>query len=420
MNINSGQKKSDIIIVGGGVIGMSVAYELAKRGVGVTVIDKGEPGFGCSYGNAGWLTPCFSMPLPMPGMLLKSIKWMTDPESPLYIQPRPSWLLISWLTRFLFAMNEKQMVKSVTALTEISQYSLAAYSKLSGETGHDIHFEKKGLLMAANTKDGFDYAQTEMNLVSEHGVPGRRMSAEELKAFEPALTGPVVGGVYFPDEAHAEPLEVVRALTKGAIAHGAKILSGHELIDCETRDGKIVSIRTTKGVLRADEYVFAAGSWSTGVGRALGLNVPILGGKGYSFITKPVNPNPIHPLMLVEKKVAITPRNGTLRIAGTLELVNNDYSISPRRIDSIIKGARAFMNVPEEFEFSELWRGLRPCSPDGVPLIGYTKQYSNLFLATGHQMLGLQSAMGSARLAGDLILGAKPLFDPKPFNPNRF
>lgn len=414
------KSRSDIIIVGGGVIGMSCAFELAKRGVQVTVIDKGEPGHGCSYGNAGWLTPCFAMPLPMPGMLLKSIKWMTNPESPLYIQPRPSWLLISWLTRFLLAMNKKQMIQSVSALTEISQYSLAAYARLSDETGHDIGFSKMGLLMAANTKDGWDYAKQEMNLVSEHGVPGRSMNAEEIKAFEPALTGNVLGGVYFPDEAHAEPLEVVRALTKGAIAHGAKIISGHELIDCDARDGKIHSIRTTKGVLKADQYLFATGSWSTGVGRALGLNIPIMGGKGYAFITKPLNPNPTHPMMLVEKKVAVTPRNGTLRIAGTLELVNNDYSISPRRLDAIVKGAREFMNVPEDFQYSEIWRGLRPCSPDGVPLIGYTKQYSNLFIATGHQMLGLQSATGTGRLAADLITGQKPIFDPKPFDPNRF
>ena len=166
--------------------------------------------------------------------------------------------------------------------------------------------------------------------------------------------------------------------------------------------------------------MIATGSWSTGVGRSLGLNIPILGGKGYSFITKPLAPNPKVPMMLVEKKVAVTPRNGTLRIAGTLELVNNDYSISPRRIDSIIKGARAFMNVPEDFEYSELWRGLRPCSPDGLPIIGAPKKYSNLHIVTGHQMLGLQSGSGSGRLAADLVLGRTPIVDPKPFRADRF
>jgi len=413
-------KDPDLLIVGAGVIGMSCAFELSKRGLQVTVIDRGEPGFGCSYGNAGWLTPCFSMPLPMPGMFLKSLKWMTNPESPLYIQPRPSWLLLSWLTRFLFNMNRKKMLQSVRALTELSQYSLEGYSKLSAETGHDILFQQTGLLMAANTTEGWNYARREMALVADHGVPGRSLDAGELKAFEPAITGAVKGGVYFPDEAHAEPLEIVRALTAGAKQHGATIIAGHELIDCEARDGALRSIRTTKGVLKAGQYLFATGSWSTGVARRLGLNIPILGGKGYAFITSPLSPNPRRPLMLVEKKVAVTPRSGTLRLAGTLELVNNDHSISPRRIDAIVSGAREYLNIPPEFQYTELWRGLRPCSPDGVPLIGYTRKYSNLFIATGHQMLGLQSALGTGRLAADLIQKKTPIFDPKPFDANRF
>jgi D-amino-acid dehydrogenase len=418
------RRKHGVLIVGGGVIGLSSAYELAKRGVEVTVIDKGEAGFGCSYGNAGWLTPCFSMPLPMPGMFFKSIKWMLDPESPLRIHPRPSWLLVSWLTRFLLSMNERKMLRSVGSLVEISKYSLDAYAKLSADTGHDIRFSPKGLLMACNTRDGLDYAVQEMNLVANHGVPGRSMGAEELRAFEPALTGKLEGGVFFPNEAHAEPLEVVRALAHGVQKLGGRIIPQTELIDCrmvgEGKSRKIHSIRTTKGIFQADQYLFATGSWSTGVGRMLDLNIPIMGGKGYAFITKPLSPNPQRPLMLVEKKVAVTPRDGSLRIAGTLELVNNDYAISPRRIDAIVKGARAFMNVPEEFEYTELWRGLRPCSPDGVPIIGYSRKVQNLCLATGHQMLGLQSAPRSGRLVADLMLGEKPAFDPTPFHPDRF
>src|SRR5690606_5055087 len=155
-------------------------------------------------GNAGWITPCFAMPLPMPGMLLKSIRWMLDPESPLHIKPRPSWLLIAWLTRFLLSMNERKMLRSVTSLVEISKYSIAEYAKYAAEIGHDFRFEKKGLLMAAQSRDGFAYAVKEMELVARHGIPGRSMSGEELRAFEPALRGKLEGGVFFPEEAHAE------------------------------------------------------------------------------------------------------------------------------------------------------------------------------------------------------------------------
>jgi D-amino-acid dehydrogenase len=412
--------KSDVLIVGGGVIGLACAYELARRGVGVTVIDKGEMGHGCSYGNAGWITPCFAMPLPMPGMLLKSIGWLLDPDSPLYIKPAPSRLLAQWLVRFLLAMNHRQMERSVAALTEISKYSSDAYKKLEGETGHPFGLKQQGLLMAAQSKAGFKYAVEEMRLVADHGIPGRSLEVDELRAFEPALTGELAGGVFFPDEMHAEPLEVTRALAKGAQKHGAKLLSQTEIIDFQTEAGRIVSARTTRGIFKADQFVLALGAWSTPLASSLGLNVPVLGGKGYALITQPLSKNPSRPLMLVEKKVAVTPRDGTLRLAGTLELVKGDFLITPRRVDAIIRGAREFLSVPESFEYSEIWRGLRPCTPDGVPVIGYPKKHGNLLVCTGHQMLGLQSAPGSGRLAADLLTGQTPPFDPTPFRATRF
>ncbi|MDR3606924.1 MAG: FAD-dependent oxidoreductase [Oligoflexia bacterium] len=417
--------KQNILVIGGGVIGLSTAYELSRRGASVTVIDKGEPGFGCSYGNAGWITPCFALPLPMPGMFLKAVGWLLDPESPLHIHPAADPLLFRWLFGFMRSMRAGKMRESVRALTEISKYSLEAYSKLSVETGSEFGFEKKGLLMAAQSPAGVRAAIQEMELVAAHGVPGRFLTGEETKAFEPALTGKIEGSVYFPEEAHAEPLQVVRAFAAGAEKLGAKLLSRTEIYDFEIgRGGHIQSVRTTRGKFVADQYVLATGSWSHPIARALRLRVPVLGGKGYAMITPVLSPNPSHPMMLIEKKIAVTPRQGaqagTLRIAGTLELVNGDDSISPRRVNAIVRGAREFMNVPEEPQILELWRGLRPCTPDGVPIIGRASGFTNLTVVTGHQMLGLQSAPGSGRLAAELVLGEKPTFDPHPFRASRF
>jgi D-amino-acid dehydrogenase len=156
------------------------------------------------------------------------------------------------------------------------------------------------------------------------------------------------------------------------------------------------------------------------MGQTLGLKIPVLGGKGYAIITDPLTPNPQRPMMLVEKKVAVTPRNGTLRLAGTLELVNQDETFTTRRVEAIVRGAREFMNVPETIRYHEIWRGLRPCTPDGVPILGRTARYPNLLLATGHQMLGLQSATGSGKLISDLTLGRPTDVDPKPFRADRF
>lgn len=412
--------KSDVLVIGGGVIGMSCAQELSERGARVTVIDKGEIGYGCSYGNAGWLTPCFALPLPMPGMLLKSIRWLMDPLSPLYIKPEPSLLLLRWLARFLISMNESQMVRSVEALTEISKYSLDAYARLNDRFSGSIHFERKGLLMVAQSAGGVAAAVQEMDLVSKHGVPGKRMTPDEIRAFEPALTGRLEGGVYFPEEAHAEPLAVVQTMAKAATEKGAQLRPRTEVFEFKTDGKKITAVRTTQGWFEADQVVLATGSWSHSIAKQLDLRVPVMGGKGYAMILEPFAPGPRVPMMLIEKKVAVTPRNGSIRLAGTLELVNQDDSINPRRLDAILSGARQFLNVPETPVISEVWRGLRPCSPDGVPLIGYSKNYSNLLLATGHQMLGLQSAPGTGRLIADLATGATPAFDPRPFRADRF
>jgi D-amino-acid dehydrogenase len=414
------QIKADVLIVGGGVIGLASAYELARAGVKVVLIDKSDPGYGCSYGNAGWITPCFSMPLPMPGMLLKSIGWLTDPESPLYIKPELSWTLFRWLLRFLLSMNRKQMLASVEALTAISKQSLDLYKELAAKTDKPFSFEQKGLFMVAQSDDGFKYAKTEMELVARSGIPGKLMGEEESRAFEPALTQRIKGGVFFNEEAHAEPLQVTQTLAHEATKLGAIIISKAEVIDFQLGPKGIASARTTRGIFTADQFVLATGSWSPRIAQTLQLRVPVLGGKGYAIITDPLTPNPQRPMMLVEKKVAVTPRNGTLRLAGTLELVNQDETFTTRRVEAIVRGAREFMNVPQNIRYHEIWRGLRPCTPDGVPLIGRTARYPNLILATGHQMLGLQSAPGSGKLVADIALGRTPDVDPYPFRADRF
>ncbi len=414
------QLKADVLIVGGGVIGLASAYELSRAGASVIVIDKTDPGYGCSYGNAGWITPCFAMPLPMPGMLLKSIRWLTDPESPLYIKPELSATLMAWLLRFMLSMTKKQMFQSVDALTAISKQSLDLYKELAKTTDKPFSFEQKGLFMVAQSDDGLKYARKEMELVARSGIPGKLMLEEEARAFEPSLTKRIKGGVFFSEEAHAEPLQVTQTLAHEAQKLGARIISKAEVIDFQLGPRGIAAARTTRGIFQADQFVLATGSWSHSIGQTLRLKIPVLGGKGYAIITDPLTPNPLRPMMLVEKKVAVTPRNGTLRLAGTLELVNQDETFTTRRVEAIVRGAREFMNVPDTIRYHEIWRGLRPCTPDGVPIIGRTARYPNLLLATGHQMLGLQSATGTGKLVADLALGRPTDVDPKPFRADRF
>ena len=415
-------EKVDVLVLGAGIVGLSVAVELQKAGRHVLVIDKGEPGYGCSYGNAGWMTPCFSMPLPQPGMFFKSIGWLLDPDSPLRIQPKPSFLLARWMMHFLFAMNERRMLDSVKVLTDISKYSLNAYRDLAATTTKPFGFDQKGLFLVSGTEDGLKGAKIEMELMEAQGVPGTFMSGDEIISMEPSLKPGLKGGVYFPKEAHAEPLLTVEALALEFERLGGKIQSKTEVYDFTKANGRIDVVHTTRGDFKADLVVMAMGTWSKELAARLNCRVPILGGKGYRIITNSFDVKPSHPIMLVDKKIALTPRfDGATSIAGTLELVDQDFEITPRRLNNIVTGAQQYLHMSKgDPEIKEVWRGLRPCTPDGVPMIGFSKKHSNLFYNVGHQMLGLQSAPGSGRVASDMIMGRTTITDVKPFRPERY
>lgn len=413
------QNEFDVVVVGAGIIGSSAGAELARRGAKVCVIDKGAIGKGCSYGNAGWMTPCFAMPLPMPGMLLKSMKWLLNPNSPLYIKPSLSLDLAQWLFHFMKAMNATQAQRAVEALVTLSQHSLSEYEKLSLQHP-DIRFEKKGLLMVSRTSAGLDSAIEELNYVKDLGVPGKTLNEEAIFHMEPALKKPLLGGVYFSNEAMAEPFKVVHAQVEEIKKHGGVILEECELKDLVIENNQVAKVLTSQGEIHAKQIVIATGSWSKSMARLFRLRIPILGGKGYAMITPPLERQPKYPIMIVEKKIAITPRENSLRIAGTLELVDQDFSITRRRVENIKKGAREFLDVPENPQIQELWAGLRPCTPDGVPLIGYHQNIKNLCFAVGHQMLGLQSGAGTGLMVADLLEGKKPFVDTGIFDPNRF
>ncbi len=414
---SSGSKK--ITIVGGGIIGASIAYELQRRGHQTRIIEKNKIGHGCSYGNAGWMTPCFAMPLPLPGNFLKSLKWLVNPESPLYIKPEPSILLVRWLLTFLKNMNQAQAERAVEGLVKLSLESLHRYEELAKKFP-EINFEKKGLLMVAQSPEGVKAAEAEMHFVAKHKVPGRAMTPEQCRDLEPSLTGKLLGGVYFPEEAHGEPLKIVEALVKGAKALGCEVLEDTELQSWESEGSNIKSVKTSRGDFEVESVIWAAGSWSEAWSQKLNLRVPILGGKGYALIVPPLKTQPQTPLMLLEKKIAVTPRQGSLRIAGTLELVNQDFSVTERRVNTIVKGTREFLTLPDNIEVKELWKGLRPCTPDGVPMIGWNKNFKNMMMACGHQLLGLQSGMGTGVFVADLIEKKPHGYDESLFDPHRF
>jgi D-amino-acid dehydrogenase len=413
-----------VVIVGGGVVGMSAAMELANRGAKVTVIEKDQIGRGCSYGNAGWVTPCFALPLPMPGMIFQSIKWLLNSESPLYIKPSLSPDLFKWLVKFLNSMNEAQAVNATEALVRLSKKSLELYKAFAIESGNSFFMQERGLLMVSETSSVLKALQEELRYVSKFEVRGEELSPSDVHKREPILKCKVTGGIYFPDEVHLDPFALMTALKNKCIEKGVVIRENTEVSDFLIENQRISALQLATGEsVPAELVLIATGSWTKSLARKIKHEAPILGGKGYSMILPKLSPDIQQPIMVMDRKLAITPHQDRLRIAGTLELVDQNFSITEHRAQVILKGAKECLGVEPNLTLDtvkDLWAGLRPCTPDGVPMIGFSDRVVNLVWAVGHQMLGLQSAMGTGFLVSDLIDRGDSELNSKVFDPNRF
>ena len=411
--------KQDVAIIGGGVIGAACAVELARRGAQVTVLERDRVGHGCSYGNAGWLTPSQAVPLANPSMLLTSFKWMLDPDSPLYIQPRLDPAFVRWLIEFLLASRTSKFERGAAALVELCRVSVDLWEDVAKRRPEAFGFERSGLLAVYESTSSLEAARRGIDLVCRSGVRAERWTADEIRDIEPAVTGRQVGGYFYPDDAHCEPYGAVKALEAEACALGARFLEGTEVYRISNGAGSR-RLATTRGEIRAGQVVIATGPWSEALGKMLGLRLPVIGAKGYSVVLPRSDPHPKRSIYLAGRKIAVNPHRDALRIAGTLELVRHDFSINARRVDVIVQGAKAMLDLAEVPASCEIWRGLRPCTPDGMPLIGRARGRGDVWLATGHQMTGLKTAPGTGLLLAQLMAGEAPRFDPEPFRADRY
>ncbi len=414
------QSRCDVAVIGGGVIGLACARELALRGAAVLVLERDRLGHGCSFGNAGWLTPSQAFPLAAPGMLSKAARWLLNPDSPFYVPLRPDPFLFGWLARFLAAARRAPFERGAGALLELCCWSTDAWEQLAGSGAEPFAFARDGLLAVYETDKGVAAARRLADLASRHGVPHAWWSAAEVRTREPAVRGAQIGAIFYPRDASCEPYAAACALAAAARRAGAVLREQAEVREVERAGTRILALDTSAGRVEARDVVLAAGAWSRSLGRRLGLNLPILGAKGYSLLAPRLDPHPVRPIYLAERKIALNPHRDALRISGTLELVGEDLSINQRRVRAILAGARAMLDLPPQLGELRPWSGLRPCAPDGMPLIGRARGAENLWLATGHQMTGLKTAPGTGLLLAQLMSGEAPSFAPAPFDAARY
>ena len=410
-------EKTGVLVLGGGIIGVATAHALATRGRKVTVLDRDEIGSGCSHGNAGLAVPSHSIPMAQPGMIARGMAWMFRPDSPFTIRFRWERALFSWLWKFRDACREDRMRRAIPLLRDLSLESVRLYDAL-----RDIscHYERKGLLLVYRSHEGLEEGLEEARLLSEYGLRSETLDAAAARARVPFLRDIVHGAVHFPDDAHFDPALFVRGLAARAAAAGAVFLPRTEVTGFSLSGRRIAAVKTPAGDFAADEIVLATGSWSPGVARELGLRIPIQPAKGYSLtLASPPTP-PALPLLLMESKIAVTPLGPRLRLAGTLELAGLDLSINERRVDAIRSGAREWLDGLGGLPELEVWRGLRPCTPDGLPLLGRPAAFDNLVLATGHAMVGMSLGPVTGKLAAQIASGETPDADLALLHPDRF
>lgn len=402
----------DVLVLGGGVAGVCTARELLRRGRRVVILDRGRICSGSSYGNAGLIVPSHSVPIAEPGVMAKGIKWLFNPESPFYIKWRSDRQLLSWLWHFRRACTHERVERAMPLMRDLHLESLRLFGALAEEV--DFEFGARGRLLVCREERGLAAVGHEAELMRGLGLEVDMLTAAELaEKVGNAVEFSSVGAAYYRQDAHVQPQHFVRQLAAQCAELGARVMEECEVLSIEGGGGRVSCVRTTRGDWRAEEVVLAGGAWSPQLLGGLSMQLPVQPAKGYSIMAERPERCPDIPFMLTEAKIAVTPLRGEVRFAGTLELAGLDLSINQRRVDAMRRAVAAYVPAwsPEALRVREIWRGLRPCSPDGLPFLGRSAQWANLVVATGHGMCGLSLGPVTGQIAGQLVCGEEPRFD---------
>ena len=413
---------SKAIIIGGGVIGLFSAYYLHKSGWEVDVLEQGDLQDNCSFGNAGMVTPSHFVPLASPGMVEQGIRWMFDSKSPFYVKPSLNKELIGWGIKFVKSATKKHLERSAGGLRDISLLSKTLYHEFENETGIDFGLQDKGILMLYKSAK---VEEEELHLVEKAtnlGLDAQYLTPAECRKLQPDIELDILGAVHYHCDAHMYPNKLMAGLIKYLETAGVKIRRNTEVVKINHTGSKITSVNTKTEELTADTFLIATGSWSAAIAKMVDLKIPLMPGKGYSFMANnPVKKMTI-PSILCEARVAITPMNGGIRFGGTMEIGKINQQVNMNRVKGIVESVPKYfpdfkLPVPDK---KEVWYGFRPCSPDGLPYIGLSGKYKNLAIATGHAMIGLGLAPATGKLIADALNGEKPVMDAGIFSPGRY
>ncbi|UII26193.1 FAD-dependent oxidoreductase [Fulvivirga maritima] len=383
--------KKKVAIVGAGMIGLCSAYYLRKKGHEVIVIDDHDGYGGASVGNAGFLCPSHVVPLASPGIITQGIKWMLNEKSPFYIKPRLNKELISWGLKFKKAATAEKVKTAAPFLHQITTASQKLAEQLLEDEKIDAGYNRNGLLMLCQSEKELHHEQEAADIAKGFGQSAEILTPEEVAKLNPGLDLNICGAVYFPNDTMINPHIFLKEFQKVLKADGVEFMFNTKIKAFEKENGEVTGLVTSSSTIKADDYVLAAGSATSQLLRLLGVSLPMVGGKGYSFTVNNPPATPKVPAILADGKVSMSPMMDGLRFSGTMEINDLNSAINHKRVQGIIDTVTSFLPQFKKSNFTDIkpWSGFRPCSPDGLPYVGKSKKFSNLTVAAGHAMLGI-------------------------------
>lgn len=414
-----GARKTDVLVLGGGVIGLTCALALLRQGRGVTVLEQNTAGSAASHGNCGTLTPSL-LPLPAPGMIPRALKWMASADSPLLIRPRLDVNFLGWLLRFAANCNEKTFRATLSVKLPLLLRSRELIEQLIHDEQLDCEFEASGHLQVFRSAAAFAQAQRMIPWSRECGLVTEILDGSQARALEPALNDSVVGALSNPGDAQLRPERFLAELARVVRAAGG-VIEEHTGVTGFKREHELVTaVHSNHGDYHGRDIVLALGAWSPLLSRQLGLRLPVQPGKGYSVTYENSGLQPKIPLVLKERAVCVTRWPSGYRLGSTLEFSGYDRSLNRIRLDALQRGAREYLCELPPSRVVEEWYGWRPMSSDDLPIIGRAPGLDNLWLATGHGMLGMTLSAVTAQLISEMICGRQPSLNPEPLSAARF
>jgi D-amino-acid dehydrogenase len=408
-----------VVVVGGGVIGLAVAWSLSRRGADVTVLERDRCGAGASWGNAGWVTPGLSAPIPAPGVMRQAARWMFDADSPLLVRPRANVDFLRWSLHFARSCRAGAHRAGTAATLALARDTPELFDLLAAE-GVDFEMHDDGLLYLVRDERALEEWVDAYARLGELGFDGdlEPLDRPALERLEPAVAPEVAAGLLARRERHVRPETLTAGLAADLSRRGAVVQEGaavHRLHPTGTG----WRVETDGGTIGADAVVVAAGVWSRELLRGIGVDIPLEAAKGYSITARGHDPAPARPLYLTEAKVGASPfADGSLRLAGTLELNGTDLALNRRRVDAVARAGTGYLRDWSPEHARQEWAGLRPLAPDGLPIVGEARP--GLFVATGHAMLGVTLAPATGEALAPAILGGPPAASLAALGPARF